>query len=167
MDSGKVRGFEVGGFCKGRGSTRTGSHQLKVFFCNLCLKFVTFWDNKIGFTHPAMRARVKYCACHVQAISRKFDDQLTKVTSLNRIRYWWLAWTTSVVVPCGRRMRGIGICPPPPLTENSHRICTNLRSSPKRKWMSSNPPKSNPPVVSPLLKNFTPDTMADPVYTKS
>jgi len=67
--SGEARVFEVGGFCKGRGSTRTGGlgdgsppagsrgrapvgglgdevpQKLKSF-CNLCLKFVAFCDNK-------------------------------------------------------------------------------------------------------------------------
>jgi len=93
MDSGEARDSEVGGFCKGRGSTRTGGlgdsvpsrvqgqspgrgsgdevpQKLKGF-CNLCLKFVTFCDNKISFIHQAVRSRVKYCACPVQAISSK------------------------------------------------------------------------------------------------
>jgi len=81
VSSGEARDFEVGGFCKGHGNTRTGGlersppagsggralvgnlgdevfQKLKVF-CNLYLKFVTFCDNKISFIHPAVRLRVK------------------------------------------------------------------------------------------------------------
>ena len=86
LNSGEARDFEVGGFCKGRGSTRPGGlgdgsppagsrgrapvgvwgtkkvpQKLKGF-CNLCPKFVTFCYNKISFIHPVVCARIKYCA---------------------------------------------------------------------------------------------------------
>jgi len=38
-----------------------------------------------------------------------------------------------------RRMRGIGVLPHP--LQFFHRICTNLRSGPGRKWGRVNPPK--------------------------